>query len=146
MTYLENFRSGRLNLWLQRILRVFQFLSSIISLAVFSSRIAKILRLARLASRADGAVEGILAAASLYTLGVMLLQCCLSHGGPRPLRWTLVLLDILFIGGFIAVAYLTNPNDGPSGPCTRTGQLATDLGANDCNLPWATFILAIVST
>lgn len=52
----------------QKFLRAFQFLSSVISLGLFSARLAKAGRLAYAAQRSNGAVEGILAAAvGMYT-------------------------------------------------------------------------------
>ena len=142
-------RNSRLYPVFQKLLRVFQFLSAVISLAVFSARIYKIIRLTRRASVSNGAVEGILAAAVLYTLLATLLTLVLRSGGPKILRYIMVLFDILFVGAFIAVAYLTRPHGGSSGPCqqkvtNRTG-IKVPKGVN-CNLPWGTFVLAIFST
>ncbi|KAI1873254.1 uncharacterized protein JN550_003507 [Neoarthrinium moseri] len=104
---------------------------------------------------ADGAVEGMLAAAVVYTAVAMILNCCLKNGGPKILRWLLVLGDILFMGAFIAVAALTRPNHGPAGPhgseCQNDTFAAGIVSAefrrrHNCNLPWGTFILAIIST
>ncbi len=62
-------------------MRVLQFLSAIISLGLFSSRIIKIARLAQQGlSTSNRAVEGILGAAVAYTLIVMLLTFLLKHG------------------------------------------------------------------
>lgn len=91
MTYLEKFRSSKLNASLQRFLRVLQFLSPVISLALFASRLAKIYRLQHRLSHSNGAVAGILAAAILYTLAAMILQFLLKHGGPKILRWLFVI-------------------------------------------------------
>ncbi|TKA70345.1 hypothetical protein B0A55_07418 [Friedmanniomyces simplex] len=131
-----------------RILRVFQFLSPVISLGLFSSRLSKIARLSQRISKSNGAVEGILAAAVAYTLAVMLLTFLLKHGGPKPLRWLLMLMDLLFMGAFIAVAYLTRPHGGSSGLCHNTNRYEAALipKGQNCSLPWGTFILAIVST
>jgi len=129
----------------QRLMRLLQFLSSVISLALFSARMRRILQLVHRATTSNGAVEGILAAAVAYTLTAMLLRFCLKNGGPKILRWLTILLDILFVGGFIAVAVLTRPNGGSSGPCNK--RLRPYLpDRTNCNLPWGTFILAIVST
>ena len=46
--------------WFQRLLRVTQALSAIISLALFSSRVAKVIRLTGKLSRSSGAVEGMI--------------------------------------------------------------------------------------
>jgi hypothetical protein len=74
-------RSTRSHELFQHILRAFQFLSATTSLILFSIRLAKIVRLANKASRSNGAVEGILAAAVLYTLVVMALSLGLRAGG-----------------------------------------------------------------
>lgn len=146
MSFMEKFRASRLNYWFQRLLRVFQFLSALISLGLFSARLAKIIRLTHLASKSNGAVEGILVAAVLYTLTVMLLTFLLKHGAPKPVRWLLILMDLLFLGAFIAVSYLTRPNGGSSGPCKKSRFERVIPTGEDCNLPWGTFILAIFST
>lgn len=131
----------------QRVLRVLQFLSAIISLGLFSSRLYKIIRLLRHASASNGAVEGILAAAALYTLLAMLLRFVIKGSGSSILRWLLVLLDILFVIAFIVVAVLTSPKrGGSSGPChSQFNQRITPKGYN-CNLPIGVFVLAILST
>jgi len=148
---------------LLRLTRVLQFLSAVISLGIFSSRVYKVYRLVNSVkvhhgvSRAYGAVEGILAAAVLYTLLAMLMSFILRGGGPRWLRWLWVLLDIAFVGAFIAVATLTSPDGGSAGPrhCydNRDARDVDNVTGNDstatddsCNLPWGTFILAIIST
>lgn len=143
--------------------RVFQFLSAVISLGIFSSRLYKIYRLVNSiktsvgVNRAFGAVEGILAAAVLYTLLAMIMTFLLKGGGPKWLRWLWVLLDILFVAAFIAVSVMTSPNGGLAGPrhCYNnrnasgnnnlTGETA-NASDDTCNLPWGTFILAIIST
>jgi hypothetical protein len=154
--------------WFLRFTRVLQFLSAVISLGIFSSRLYKVYRLVnsvktqRGVSGAFGAVEGILAAAVLYTILATLIQCIVKARGPRWLRWLWVLLDILFVGAFIAVAVLTRPNGGPVGPkhCytdrnnTANGQNPNAVAQGNtvntkdrsCNLPWGTFVLAIIST
>ncbi|KAK5954364.1 hypothetical protein OHC33_004086 [Knufia fluminis] len=137
----------RANHTLQKILRVFQFLSSVISLGLFSARLHKIIRTIRRASASNGAVEGILAAAVAYTLISMLMKFALKRGGPKWLRWIWIIFDLAFVGGFIAVAVLTSPGrDGTSGPCHRVRGVRLEPNGTNCNLPWGTFILAIVST
>jgi len=137
--------------------------SATVSLGVFSSRVYKVYRLInsikvhRGLSTAYGAVEGILAAAVLYTLLAVLISFLVKGGGPRWLRWLWVLLDLAFVGAFIAVAVITSPQGGRAGPkeCYRNRNLnsvdnvsGSNSNATDetCNLPWGTFILAIVST
>jgi hypothetical protein len=132
------------------VLRILQFLSAFTSLILFSVRIAKIIRLTRQATHSNGAVEGILAAAVLYTIIATILQLVIRTGGSQVMRILLMIFDILFVGAFIAVAVLTSPKrHGSSGPCnTKTAQfIGTHApSATNCNLPWGTFILAIFST
>ncbi|KAF2119630.1 hypothetical protein BDV96DRAFT_596327 [Lophiotrema nucula] len=161
-------KHGALYRWFLRFTRVLQFLSAIISLGIFSSRVYKVYRLVnsiktrRGINGSLGAVEGILAAAALYTLIAMLLAFLKKNSSPgaaRWLRWLWVVLDLAFVGAFIAVSVLTRPNGGPAGPhhCYSRSNLqgngnnnaATGNTANSdptCDLPWGTFILAIIST
>jgi len=149
-----------------RLTRVLQFLSSVISLGIFSRRLAKVhglinsIKTRRGVNSSFGAVEGILAAATLYTLITMLLTLIKRSANPggRMLRWIWVLLDVLFVGAFIAVAVLTRKNGGNAGPghCYKnssrfsmfTGSDPTGNNPDDdtCNMPWGTFVLAIIST
>lgn len=153
--------------WLLRLTRLLQLVSAVVSLGIFSQRLYKVYRLVnsiktrRGVNGAYGAVEGILAAAVLYTLITTLLSCIKksSNPGGRMLRWLWVLLDLLFVGAFIAVTVLTRPNGGLAGArhCYSPSRLRDGAG-NDvtgatadpeddsCNLPWGTFILAIIST
>ncbi|KAK4183135.1 hypothetical protein QBC35DRAFT_456591 [Podospora australis] len=159
----ERLKHSALYRWLLRLTRVFQFISSAVSLGIFTQRFYKIYRLinsiktSRGVNGYFGAVEGILAAAVLYTLLATLISCLLRGGGPRWLRWLWVLFDILFVGAFIAVAVITSPNGGMAGPkhcyddrdASNTSNLTGEFSNNrddSCNLPWGTFILAIVST
>ena len=148
MGFIQKIRASRT---FQRLMRVLQFLSSIISLGLFTARLVKILRLTQLASHSNGAVEGILAAAVLYSLMTMLMTFLLKHGAGKMLRWAMILLDLLFMAAFIIVSVLTRPNGGSSGPCKNNtgnaiyGHNVTPTGGN-CNLPWGTFFLAILST
>lgn len=133
---------------LQHVLRVFQFLSATTSLILFSIRIAKIIRLAGRASRSNGAVEGILAAAVAYTLLSMCMRFVIRGGGSNILRILFIIMDLLFVAAFIVVAVLTSPKrHGSSAPCSKSSRINSHIpGAVNCNLPWGTFILAIVST
>jgi hypothetical protein len=152
---------------LLRATRVLQFISSVVSLGVFSQRFYKVYRLVnsikarRGVNASFGAVEGILAAAVLYTLITTILSLLRksANPGPKLLRWLWVLLDLAFVGAFIAVAVLTRPNGGEAGPSQcytdrnrvdnasniAQGETA-NAQADHCDLPWGTFILAIVST
>ncbi|TDZ53670.1 hypothetical protein CTRI78_v006856 [Colletotrichum trifolii] len=152
--------------WALRLTRVLQLVSSVVSLGIFSQRLYKVYRLVnsiktrRGVNGSYGAVEGILAAAVLYTLITTLLGCIKkssSPGSARWLRWLWVAFDMAFVGAFIAVAVLTRPNGGMAGPrhCfsgfhLRDGSSGVSqqvAGTDDsCNLPWGTFIPAILST
>lgn len=159
----ESLKHSALYRWFLRLTRVLQFLSATISLGVFSSRAYKVYRLVnafkarRGLSHSYGAVEGILAAAVLYTLITLIMTCIMKNRAPKWLRWLWVILDLLFVGAFIAVSVLTSPKGGSAGPrhCYRNRNLAdqnvaTGNTANaqdkSCDLPWGTFILAIIST
>ncbi|KAH7330508.1 hypothetical protein BKA65DRAFT_597554 [Rhexocercosporidium sp. MPI-PUGE-AT-0058] len=89
---------------LDRLLRLFQFLSSLTSLIVFSIRLRKIINLAGRASRSNGAVEGILAAAVLYTLIAVALKFGIKGTGSNMLRIIFIVVDLLFVCAFITVA------------------------------------------
>ncbi|KAK1989072.1 hypothetical protein LZ30DRAFT_353803 [Colletotrichum cereale] len=149
-----------------RFTRVLQFLSSVISLGIFSQRFFKVYRLVnsiktrRGVNGSYGAVEGILAAAVLYTLITTVLGCIKKNSSPGTkswLRWLWVVLDLLFVGAFIAVAVITSPNGGMAGPRHCYTERRLNDGSNSvtgetastddtCDLPWGTFILGIVST
>ncbi|KAM0720302.1 hypothetical protein Q7P37_004438 [Cladosporium fusiforme] len=70
------------------------------------------------------AVEGISGVAVLYTIAAVVLTCCL--GGVSFFAFTAIVLDILFIGGFIAIAILTRHG---AGSCR--GIVNTPLGIAD---------------
>jgi hypothetical protein len=163
----DSLKGGKFYRMFLRFTRFLQFVSSVVSLGIFSQRFYKVYRLVnsiktrRGVNGAYGAVEGILAAAVLYTLISTLLGCIKKSANPggRTLRWIWVLLDILFVGAFIAVTVLTRPDGGLAGArhCYSPSRLrngasndVTGATANrqddSCNLPWGTFILAIIST
>lgn len=161
----ERFRHGAFYRWFLRLTRFLQLVSSVISLGLFSQRMYKVYRLVnsikarRGVNGSYGAVEGILAAAVLYTLITNLFSCLKRNANPgsHKLRWLWVLLDLLFVGAFIAVAVLTRPSGGNAGPrhcygsrhsINATNNITGTTADRDdsCNLPWGTFILAIIST
>ncbi|KAK5125454.1 hypothetical protein LTR85_000563 [Meristemomyces frigidus] len=146
MTYMERFRSSKLNLQLQRLLRLLEFLSPVISLGFFAPRLHKIAKLEHRLTASNGAVAGILAAAIVYSLIAGLISCCVKSG-PKFLRWVLMVMDLLFVGAFIGVAYLTRPHGGSSGPCANQSRIYQGIipKHQNCSLPWATFITAIIS-
>ena len=159
----ERLKHTALYRWLLRLTRLLQLISAAVSLGIFSSRFYKVYRLInsiktrRGVNGAYSAVEGILAAAVAYTIVALLMQLLLKGGGPRWLRWLWVLLDLAFVGAFIAVSVMTRPGGGMAGPrhcysdrdATDSNNITGNVAnANDdsCNLPWGTFILAIIST
>ncbi|KAK0703575.1 hypothetical protein B0T26DRAFT_731939 [Lasiosphaeria miniovina] len=118
----ERFKHSAAYRLLLRLTRVLQLLSAVISLGIFSQRMYKVYRLVnsiktrRGVNESYGAVEGILAAAVLYTLAATLLGLLLKGSGPRWLRWLWVMFDVAFVGAFIAFAVLTSPDGGLAGP------------------------------
>jgi len=72
------------------------------------------------------AVEGISGVAVLYTIAAVVLTCCL--GGISFFAFTAIVLDILFVGGFIAIAVLTR-----HGASSCTGIVNTPLGIGNAN-------------
>jgi len=72
------------------------------------------------------AVEGISGVAVLYTIAAVVLTCCL--GGITFFAFTAILLDILFVGGFIAIAVLTR-----RGANSCSGIVNTPLGIGNTN-------------
>jgi hypothetical protein len=72
------------------------------------------------------AVEGISGVAVLYTIAAVVLTCCL--GGITFFAFTAILLDILFVGGFIAIAVLTR-----QGAYSCSGIVNTPLGIGNAD-------------
>jgi hypothetical protein len=135
---------------LLHLLRILQFLSAAISLVLFSLRIAKVIKLYGRATRSNGAVEGILAAAALYTLIAMILQLCIRKTSSSIIRMLFILFDVQFVAAFIVVAVLTSPKrHGSSAPCNPTKSTRVNQhvpSTVNCSLPWGTFVLASIST
>lgn len=146
-------KSSSLYQTLQRLLRVLQFVSATISLGLFSARIYKMLQLARHTATSNSAVQGILVAAVTYTLTGLLMKLFLKRSRPNILWWALTALDVAFVSPFIVVVLRTRPEGGAS---SRNGSKSRQLIAlilnkntnsvTNCNMPWGTFFLAIVST
>ncbi len=147
-----------------QIIRLIQFLSAVISLGLFSAYIA---RLVGSFVRAHGAVEGILAAAVAYTcIATLIVFFVKAHF--LVIKLLLILLDVAFVCGFIAVAVLTSPvgRGGIATSCGLRGSGSGNIsnngnnngkrddnsgdshsgGGTDCSLPTGTFVLAIIST
>lgn len=74
----------------------------------------------------EKAVEGISGVAVIYTIAAVVLTCCL--GGISFFAFLAIVLDVLFIGGFIAIAVLTR-----HGASSCTGIVNTPLGIADAN-------------
>lgn len=148
---------------LLKIIRIIQFLSSVISLGLFSAYIA---RLTVKIAQSQGAVEGIVAAALAYTL-IATLLVYLVNPGFWVTKGILAGLDVVFIIGFIAVSVLTSPGGrARAGSCRGGGSggqsssssssnnndkrsdngNSSSGGGKDCNLVQGTFALAIIST
>ncbi|OAL44776.1 hypothetical protein IQ07DRAFT_636046 [Pyrenochaeta sp. DS3sAY3a] len=148
---------------LLRATRVLLFLSSGISLWIFSQRLYTVYRLVNTIKprRGNLAVEYILTVATLYTLITALLGLIAKTANPggRTLRWIWVLLDVFYVGAFIAATVLTWPNGGmasarhcynnpsqlPNGNVNGVTSTAADVQDDSCKLLWATFVLAIIS-
>lgn len=144
-------KPGLLRRIIEPFLRLLQFCSATTSLILFSIRIRKIISLYGQASKSNGAVEGILAAAVAYSIVAMLMKFCIkrvSSSLALKLMLLFIIFDILFVGAFIAVAVLTSPKTkGSSGPCTKSQRINNRIpGGINCALPWGTFALAIFST
>lgn len=89
----------------------------------------------------EKAVEGISGAAVIYTAFAMILTCFL--GGITFFSFLGVVLDILFCGGFIAIAILT---DGGRNSCS--GVINSPIGSGEylsCQLQRVVFIVAIIA-
>jgi len=106
---------------LQTGLRVIQLLASITCLGIFSYFLAVLSNHNLPIANWVRAVEGISGAAVLYGAFAVLLTCCL--GGLPFFAFLAMVLDICFIGGFIAIAILTR-----NGASTCTGFVKTPLG------------------
>lgn len=151
MAFLDSIRRSRFYPLFLRLTRLFQLLSALASLVVFSIRVRKLYNLYESLSTATGAIEGILAAAVAYTISVTALTFVSKRTGASAfVRWLLIALDLAFAGAFIAVAVLTRPDGGTAGPCygERKRIAAQNNYVDDpgCQLPLGTFITAIVST
>lgn len=133
-------------------IRTIQFLSSLISLILFAIYISHLLTKI---IRAQGAVQGIVAAALAYTIIATLISLFVKVGF-LAMKAIMIGLDLCFVLGFIVVAALTSPMGG----ITRRGCGAGGGNSNDkrsdnngnqshggpsCQLVTGTFALALVS-
>jgi len=132
-------------------IRIIQFLSSLISLILFSVYISHLLATI---VRAQGAVQGILAAALAYTIIATLISIFVKVGF-FAMKAILIGLDLCFVVGFIVVAAFTSPMGGIArGGCGSGGNSNNKRsdnngsgtgGGSSCGLVNGTFALAFVS-
>ncbi|KAI9669200.1 MAG: hypothetical protein M1817_004742 [Caeruleum heppii] len=108
----------------QTALRTVQLLASLVILGIYSYFLATETRNGMGKPRSVQAVEGISGAAVLYTLFAVLLTCFI--GGITVSVILAILLDVLFIGAFIAVAWMTR-----SGARNCRGTVDTPIGGGN---------------
>ncbi len=139
-------------------IRIIQFLSSLISLILFSIYLSHLLT--RII-RAQGAVQGIVAAALVYTILATLISL-FAKVGYFTLKAILIGLDLCFMLAFIAVAALTGPTGGRAragcaaahgsgGNGSSNNKRSDNHGGSgakgpSCGLVTAVFALALVSS
>jgi hypothetical protein len=107
-------------------LRALELLASIVVLAIFSYYLAVLANHKLPIAQWIRAVTGISGAAVLYGFFGVFLTLCL--GGIGFFAFIAVVLDICFVGCFVAVAYLTR---GGAGSCS--GDVHTPLGSGPAN-------------
>jgi len=114
------FKGGALRL-LQSFLYLLAFCCAAIILGIYSYFLAVLADRDLPIARASKAVEGISGVAVIYTIFAVLLTCCL--GGVSFFAFLGIVLDIAFIGGFIALAILTR-----EGSRSCSGIVSTPIG------------------
>ncbi|KAK4927320.1 hypothetical protein LTR66_016294 [Elasticomyces elasticus] len=105
-------------------LRLLQFLCAALGVSIFSYFIAELVNHNAGVSGTTKAVEGLTGAATIYTLFAVLFTLCL--GGNAFFGYLAVILDLLFMGAFIAVAVLTR-----NGAHSCSGVVNTPLGTGN---------------
>ncbi|KAL2023891.1 hypothetical protein VTK56DRAFT_668 [Thermocarpiscus australiensis] len=110
----------------QLFVRTIQFCCAAIVLALFSYFLATLSNHNMPIATWVRAVEGIAGSAVLYTILALLLLCCVA-GHPFP-SFVMMVLDVLFVGGFI---YIATANRGGASSCD--GQVDTVYGRGDAN-------------
>lgn len=90
-------------------IRALEFLAAALCLGIFSYFLADLSRHHLSIPTYAKAVEGIAGAAVIYTAFAVILTCFL--GGIMFLAFLAIVLDLLFMGGFIAIAVLTRRSD-----------------------------------
>lgn len=159
-------KGGALRLF-QTLLYALAFLCAAVILGIYSYFLATLADRNSPIQNWVKAVEGISGAAVLYTIFAVVLTCCL--GGISFFALLAIILDVLFVGGMIAIAVLTR--DGASscrgvvdtpigtGIATRNGEGFDNdfgLGSNDnityrvsyytaCRLNTACFAVSIIA-
>ena len=103
-------RSGFALKFLQFFNRIIQFLCAAVILGIFSYFLATLHNHNLRITNQVRAVEGISGAAVLYTLIALLLLCCLA--GIALFSIIAIILDILFIGAFIYIAWANRDGAG----------------------------------
>jgi len=138
-------------------LRFLQFACAIAILGIFSYFLAVLVRQGLNVETWIRAVEGMAGAAALYTLFGILLTCFL--GGIGAFAIIAVILDLCFVGCFVAIAVLTRGGDNNCSALTSEDPLLVGgQGFGDpntvsyapttyraCNLMKASFAMAIAA-
>ena len=106
------------------LIRILQFLASVLVLGIFSYFLASLAKHHLHIATYLRAVEGISGAAVLYTILAVVLTCFL--GGITFFAFLAIVLDVCFIGGFVAVAILTR-----AGAHSCRGTVSTPLGTGN---------------
>jgi hypothetical protein len=133
-------------------LRILQFGCAAVGLGIYSYFLAVLANHNYIIPTWEKAVEGLVGAATLYTIFGIILGLCLA--GNKFFGFLAVFLDILFVGAFAAVAYYTR-----HGANACRGIVNTPLGvgrANDaapgagdygyvCSLNTAVFAVSILA-
>jgi len=111
---------------LQTILYAIEFCCAGIILGIYSYFLSVLADRDITISKEDQAIEGISGAAVLYTILAVLLTCCL--GGKAFFAFLGIVLDILFAGGFVAIAVLAR-----EGAHSCSGNVKTPIGNGPSN-------------
>ena len=108
------------------LIRVIQLCASILILGIFSFFLAELARHHLSIATWIRAVEGMSGAAALYGIFAVILTCCL--GGITFFAFLAIILDICFIGCFVAIAILTR-----GGAHSCNGLVNTPLGSGNAS-------------
>ncbi|OAX80582.1 hypothetical protein ACJ72_05082 [Emergomyces africanus] len=106
--------------------RLLQLAASVIILGIFSYFLAVLSDHNVPIARWIKAVEGLAGAAALYTLAASIFTLCI--GGIAFFAALMLILDVCFIGAFIAIAVMTRHGVG-----SCSGRVNTPLGTGDAN-------------